>query len=46
LAKLGQKDKAIRYLTEALELNSQTSALSTADLSEARRLLNQLKEGS
>jgi len=46
LAKLGQKDKAIQYLKEALELNSQTGGLSTADLSEAQRLLNQLEEGS
>jgi tetratricopeptide (TPR) repeat protein len=46
LAKLGQKDKAIQYLDEALELNSQTGGLSTADLSEAQHLLNQLKEGS
>ena len=46
LAKLGQKDKAIQYLTEALKLNSQTRGLSKADLSEAQSLLNQLKEGS
>ncbi|MHC4205392.1 MAG: tetratricopeptide repeat protein [Planctomycetota bacterium] len=46
LAKLGQKDKAIQYLNEALKLNSQTGGLSTADLSDAQRLLNQLKEGS
>jgi len=46
LAKLGQKGKAIQYVKEALELNSQTGGLSTADLSEAQRLLNQLKEGS
>jgi hypothetical protein len=46
LAKLGQKDKAIQYLDEALELNSQTGGLSTADLSEAQHLLNQLEEGS
>ena len=46
LAKHGQKDKAIQYLKEALELNSQTGGLSTADLSEAQHLLNQLKEGS
>ncbi|UCE99933.1 MAG: tetratricopeptide repeat protein, partial [Planctomycetota bacterium] len=46
LAKLGQNGKAIQYLNEALKLNSQTGGLSTADLSEAQRLLNQLKEGS
>jgi tetratricopeptide (TPR) repeat protein len=46
LAKLGQKNKAIQYLNEALKLNSQTGGLSTADLSEAQHLLNQLKEGS
>ena len=46
LAKLGQKNKAIQYLKEALELKSPTGGLSTADLAEAQRLLNQLKEGS
>jgi tetratricopeptide (TPR) repeat protein len=46
LAKLGQKDKAIQYLNEALTLNSQNGGLSTADLSEAQRLFSQLKEGS
>jgi tetratricopeptide (TPR) repeat protein len=46
LAKLGRNGKAIQYLTEALKLNSQIGGLSTADLSEAQRLLNQLKEGS
>jgi tetratricopeptide (TPR) repeat protein len=46
LAKLGQKNKAIQYLDEALKLNRQTGGLSTADLSEAQHLLNQLKEGS
>jgi tetratricopeptide (TPR) repeat protein len=46
LAKLGQKGKAVQYLKEALELNSQTGGLSTADLSEAQHLLNQLKEGN
>lgn len=46
LAELGQKDKAIQYLKEALELNSRNGGLSTADLTEAQHLLNQLKEGS
>jgi len=46
LAELGQKDKAIQYLKEALELNSQNGGLSTADLAEAQGLLNELKEGS
>jgi tetratricopeptide (TPR) repeat protein len=46
LAKLGQKDKAIQYLKEALELNSQNGGLSTADLAEAQGLLEQLQEGS
>jgi tetratricopeptide (TPR) repeat protein len=46
LAEIGQKDKAIQYLKEALELESPTGGLSTADLTEAQRLLNQLKEGS
>ena len=46
LAELGQKDKAIQYLKEAMELESPTGGLSTADLADAQRLLNQLKEGS
>jgi tetratricopeptide (TPR) repeat protein len=46
LAELGQKDKAIQYLDEALELNSKNGGLSTADLTQAQRLLNELKEGS
>ena len=46
LAELGQKAKAIQYLKEAIELESPTSGLSTADLAEAQSLLNQLKEGS
>jgi tetratricopeptide (TPR) repeat protein len=44
-AELGQKDKAIQYLKEALELNSPKGGLSTADLAEAQRLLKQLQEG-
>ena len=46
LAELGQRDKAIQYLKEALDLNSQSGGLSTADLAEAQHLLNELKEGS
>jgi len=46
LAELGQKDKAIQYVKEALELESLNGGLSTADLAEAQRLLNELKEGS
>jgi tetratricopeptide (TPR) repeat protein len=46
LSELGQKDKAIQYLNEALELNNQNGGLSTADLAQAKRLLNELKEGS
>ncbi len=46
LSELGQKDKAIQYLKEALELESLNGGLSTADLAEAQRLLNELKEGS
>ena len=45
-AGLGQKDKAIQYLQQALELNSQNGGLSTADLTEAQGLLKQLQEGS
>jgi len=46
LAELGQKNKAIQYLKEALELESLNGGLSTADMAEAQRLLNELKEGS
>jgi tetratricopeptide (TPR) repeat protein len=46
LAKLGQKDKAIRYLKEALELNNQKGGLSVADLAEAQSLLKKVQEGS
>ena len=46
LAELGQKNKAIYYLKEALELESLNGGLSTADLAEAQRLLNKLKEGN
>jgi tetratricopeptide (TPR) repeat protein len=46
LAKLGQKDKAVRYLKEALELNNQNGGLSMADLAEAQSLLKKVQEGS
>ena len=46
LIKLGQKDEAIRYLKEALELNNQKGGLSMADLAEAQSLLKQIQEGS
>jgi len=45
-ADLGEKDKAIKYLNEALELEGQIGGLSTADLAEAKSLLKQLQEGS
>ena len=45
-AELGQKDKAIQYLKEALELKSPNGGLSTADLAEAQSLLKKLQEGS
>jgi tetratricopeptide (TPR) repeat protein len=46
LAKLGQKDKAIEQLNQVLDLESRIGGLSTADLTDAQRLLKQLKEGS
>ncbi len=46
LAKLGQKDKAIEHLNQALDSESRIGGLSTADLAEAQRLLKQLQEGS
>jgi len=45
-AELGEKDKAIKSLDEALELERQIGGLSTADLAEAKSLLKQLQEGS
>ena len=45
-AELGQKNKAIQYLKEALELKSPSGGLSTADLTEAQSLLKKLQEGS
>jgi len=50
--KLGQKDKAVEHLKQALELyqaldpESQVSALLTPDMDEAQRLLKQLQEGN
>jgi len=46
LAKLGQKDKAVEQLNQALDLESRIGGLSTADLTDAKSLLKQLKEGS
>jgi len=45
-AGLGQKDKAIEHLNQALNLDSQIGGLLTADLTEAQRLLEQLQKGS
>jgi len=45
-ADLGENDKAIKYLNEALELESQIGGLSTADLAEAKSLQKKLQEGS
>ena len=50
--KLGQKDKAVEHLNQALEMNqaldpeSQIGGLSTSDIDEAQRLLKQLQEGN
>ena len=46
LAKLGQTDKAIEQLNQALDSHSQIGGLSTTDLAEARSLLEQLQRGS
>jgi len=45
-AELGEKEKATKFLNEALELDSQIGGLSMADLAEAKSLLKQLQEGS
>jgi tetratricopeptide (TPR) repeat protein len=47
-AALGQKDKAIEYLTQALDTSGriQVGGLTTKDLAEAQRLLKQLQEGN
>jgi len=43
---IGEKDKAIEYLNQALNSGSQTKGLSPKDLAEAQRLLEELlKEG-
>jgi len=45
-AKLGQKDEAIKHLTQALDPDNRIGALSDTDLTEAQRLLKQLQEGN
>ena len=51
-AGLGQRNKAVEHLTQALDLNraldpdNRIGALSDTDLAEAQRLLKQLQEGS
>ena len=47
-AALGQKDKAIEHLTQALAINrrSQIGGLSNKDFAEAQNLLKQLQEGN
>jgi len=44
-AGLGQRDKAVEYLNQVLELDSRIGGLLTTDLAEAQRLLKQLQEG-
>ncbi len=45
-AGLGQRNKAVEYLNQVLELNSRIGGLLSTDLAEAQRLLKQLQEGS
>jgi len=45
-ARLGQTNKAIEHLSQALDLDSRIGGLSTADLAEARSLSEQLRAGS
>lgn len=46
LAELGQTNTAIEHLNQALDLDSRIGGLSTADLTEARNLLEKLQGGS
>jgi tetratricopeptide (TPR) repeat protein len=45
LAELGQKNEALKYTKQALELEEKTQALSPTELTEAKSLLNKLEEG-
>ncbi len=45
-AKLGQANRAIEHLNQALDLDSRVGGLSAADAAEARNLLEQLRGGS
>jgi len=45
-AGLGQKDKAVEHLNQALDLDSRIGGLLTTDLAEAQRLLERLQKGS
>ena len=44
--KLGEKNKAVEHLNQALDLNSQIGGLSASDLKDAQRLRKELQEGS
>jgi len=44
-AGLGERDRAIEHLNQALDLDSQIGGLSTIDLAETRRLLEELSKG-
>lgn len=46
LAQAGHRTKAIEQLHQALDLENRIGGLSTADLTDAQRLLRQLQEGS
>ncbi len=45
LAKLGQKDEAIKSLKKALELNTKNKSLSAADFADTQHLLKELSRG-
>jgi tetratricopeptide (TPR) repeat protein len=45
-AGLGQRDKAVEHLNQALDLDSRIGGLLTTDLAEAQRLLERLQKGS
>ena len=45
-AELGKKDEALRYLNQALELESTIGGLTNTELTEAKQLLRKLQEGN
>jgi tetratricopeptide (TPR) repeat protein len=46
LNQIGKKDEALKYLSQALDSEGKTTALSTTELNEAKHLLIKLQEGN